>query len=60
MGGLLRTFTIDGESPFRELVNVLSWIHDGRLFTVYDTYVGNFQTTILASYIFGIAAICII
>ena len=37
------------ESPFRELVNVLSWIHDGRLFIVSDTYVGNFQTTILAS-----------
>ena len=47
-GGLLRTFTIDGESV-RELVNVLSWIHDGRLFIVSDTYVGNFQTTILAS-----------
>ena len=37
------------ESPFRELVNVLSWIYDGRLFIVSDTYVGNFQTTILAS-----------
>ena len=37
------------ENPFRELVNVLSWIHDGRLFIVSDTYVGNFQTTILVS-----------
>ena len=37
------------DSPFRELVNVLSWEHDGRLFIVSDTYVGNFQTTILAS-----------
>ena len=25
------------ESPFRELVNILSWIQDGRLFIV-DTY----------------------
>ena len=32
-----------------EIVNVLSWIHDGRLFMVSDAYVGNFQTTILAS-----------
>ena len=49
------------ESPFRELVDVLSWIHDGRLFIVSDTYyVGNFQTTILSMFIFGIAAICII
>ena len=48
-GGLLRTLTIDGELRSRELVNVLSRIHDGRLFIVADTYVGNFQTTILAS-----------